>query len=290
MTRKAFSQFCSKTAFSRGFTLVELLVVISVIAVLMAILMPVLGRVREVGQRAVCLSNLRQLTLAWILYAEENDGRLVGGVAFQITKQGGKTLEPWMGTAFQYPENQSAIIDNPDKGALWPYIQDIDAYRCPRGFSGHAATYAVVCGANGATSPGTTHRARVGKTVLHLSNYADIMNPCAAQRAVFVDNGQTPNGDFYVPYLDPKWIFDSIPPLHHTNGITLSMADGHAEYWKWKGRETIKDLPRKMYQNVRGDVFVEMLEENSYEPQTADGQYDLQRIQKAAWGRLGYSP
>jgi prepilin-type N-terminal cleavage/methylation domain-containing protein len=54
----------------RGFTLIELLVVIAIIAVLMAILLPALNRVKEQGKRAVCLSNLRQLTMAWIMYAD----------------------------------------------------------------------------------------------------------------------------------------------------------------------------------------------------------------------------
>ncbi len=50
----------------RGFTLIELLVVIAIIAVLMAILMPSLNRAREQGKRASCLSNLKQLQMAWI--------------------------------------------------------------------------------------------------------------------------------------------------------------------------------------------------------------------------------
>ncbi|NQT01038.1 MAG: prepilin-type N-terminal cleavage/methylation domain-containing protein, partial [Planctomycetes bacterium] len=50
---------------NRGFTLIELLVVIAIIAVLMAILMPSLNRAREQGKRSTCLSNLKQLTLAW---------------------------------------------------------------------------------------------------------------------------------------------------------------------------------------------------------------------------------
>ena len=54
----------------KGFTLIELLVVIAIIAILMAILMPALHRVREQGKRAVCLSNLKQLGLSWILYAD----------------------------------------------------------------------------------------------------------------------------------------------------------------------------------------------------------------------------
>jgi len=53
-----------------AFTLVELLVVIAIIALLMAILMPALNRAREQGKRATCLSNLRQLTLAWTMYAD----------------------------------------------------------------------------------------------------------------------------------------------------------------------------------------------------------------------------
>ncbi|MHC4070937.1 MAG: type II secretion system protein [Planctomycetota bacterium] len=58
-----------------GFTLIELLVVIAIIAILLAILMPALNRVREQGKRAVCLSNLKQLSLAWILYADDNERR-----------------------------------------------------------------------------------------------------------------------------------------------------------------------------------------------------------------------
>jgi len=64
-----------------GFTLIELLVVISVIAILMAILMPALKRAREQGQRAVCVSTVKQLTLCWVMYADDNDDRLVNGEA-----------------------------------------------------------------------------------------------------------------------------------------------------------------------------------------------------------------
>ncbi|MHC4595210.1 MAG: type II secretion system protein [Planctomycetota bacterium] len=73
-----------------GFTLIELLVVIAIIAVLMAILMPALNRVREQGKRAACLNNLHQLTLAWIMYADDNDDNLVNG---DTVLQGPKTLQ-----------------------------------------------------------------------------------------------------------------------------------------------------------------------------------------------------
>jgi hypothetical protein len=64
------------------------------------------------------------------------------------------------------------------------------------------------------------------------------------------------------------------------------MADGHAEYWRWKGRETVK-MPRRLMPVY--DMFSEMMENGDYEPQSEDGWYDLQRVQRATWGRLGYS-
>jgi prepilin-type N-terminal cleavage/methylation domain-containing protein len=63
----------------RGFTLIELLVVIAVIAILMAILMPALKRAREQGKRAVCLSDLKQKVLAWVMYSDSIVDKIVNG-------------------------------------------------------------------------------------------------------------------------------------------------------------------------------------------------------------------
>lgn len=288
----------------KGFTLIELLVVIAVIAILIALLVPVLRSAREQAQRAVCLSNLRQLTLAWVLYADDHDGKLVLGWTFGTMSSNSQYLKVhlkgWLGRAFMFPESRSrsAVIQNPDKGALWPYVRDIDAYRCPRGRTGHAATYEVVTAANGALEwsrawgwkvPGRIDLVRVlpadrvGSTVLRLTRLTDIISPGAGQRAVFIDRGYTRVTSFYVPYLYPKWDVHNPPPIHHSGGVTLSMADGHAEYWKWKGHETVR-MARELNQ------LSESLEGwKDYEPQTEDGLYDVQRLQKATWGRLGYS-
>ena len=61
-----------------GFTLIELLVVISIIALLLAILLPALGKVREQTKRVVCSSQLRQQTLALVYYTENYDGKVMG--------------------------------------------------------------------------------------------------------------------------------------------------------------------------------------------------------------------
>jgi len=76
-----------------GFTLIELLVVIAIIALLLAIFLPVARTARECGQRAACLSNLRQLTLAWAAYADQHDGKLVDGCAMSVAVAGSRRLE-----------------------------------------------------------------------------------------------------------------------------------------------------------------------------------------------------
>jgi len=298
----------------RAFTLIELLVVIAIIALLMAIMVPVLRSAREGAYRTVCLSNLKQLTLAWLAYADEHDGKLVvgsamgGGVSWTADNPI-VNLEGWVREAFLWPESRAALIENPNKGALWPWIKNIDVYRCPRGREGHALTYSTLTSANGrADVEGVTSQKtqagglqvigkRDGSTMLLLTNLTEIVSPGAGQRAVFIDMGQTPSGsDFFVHYLYPKWRWHSPPPIQHGGGTTLSMADGHAEYWKWRGRETVQ-MPRKLkyVDSKHLNVFDEELDcpftasIEGYWPQTEDGLYDLQRLQKATWGRIGYT-
>ena len=293
----------------KAFTLIELLVVIAIIALLMAIMVPVLRSAREGAYRTVCLSNLKQLTLAWLAYANEHDGKLVLGSAFSRGKstRGDRVIvyaEGWIGRAFLFPENRAALIEDPNKGALWPWIKDVDIYRCPRGREDHAVTYSTLVAANGSGVEGTYLKRtlytlgsfnilgnRIGSTVLKLTNLTDIISPGASQRAVFVDIGQTPDGsDFYVHYLYPMWYWGNPPPVRHSDGTTLSMADGHAEYWRWKGRETV-NMPRRLMSagSRYPNKFFEVLDGGDYEPQTEDGMYDLQRLQKITWGRLGYT-
>src|SRR5437870_4306867 len=61
---------------ARGFTLIELLVVIAVIAILASLLLPVLSRSKAKAQGLFCVHNTRQLTLAWLMYADDHNGRL----------------------------------------------------------------------------------------------------------------------------------------------------------------------------------------------------------------------
>src|SRR5947208_1430244 len=125
----------------RAFTLVELLVVIGIIAVLISVLLPALGRAREQANQAACLSNLRQVSMAFVMYANENKGWL------PATARGGSTGTPgwryapnWI--AYMPTENldQSAIakylgkiIDNGlnNQQANWEKSMNVKVLRCP---------------------------------------------------------------------------------------------------------------------------------------------------------------
>ena len=102
----------------KGFTLIELLVVIAVIALLLALLFPALRSAREQCHRVVCLSNLKQLTLAWTAYADEHDGKLVYGSPFGTRSS--RITDSLRGWAGEISLRQIGTVKGFDKGTLWP--------------------------------------------------------------------------------------------------------------------------------------------------------------------------
>ena len=251
----------------KGFTLIELLVVIAIIAVLMAILFPSLNRAREQGKRAVCLNNLKGLTLAWIMYADENNQKIVSGNAGGARGWVGQAYDPQgYATGKQLPKEQQ--IAGIHAGMLWTYAKAEDLYKCPTGMKDSLVTYSVMDAMNGYTA------GRDAGSVF-VKNMMNLKQP--ATRMVFIDEGWLTPDSFAVHYTRKVW-WDS-PPIRHGNGTTFSFADGSSNYFKWKGSDTVK-IGKDNYTTHVNDVA----------PTTPDGFADLAWVQKGCWGNLGYTP
>ena len=104
-----------KTLLRRGFTLIELLVVIAIIAILAALLLPALSRAKQRGQRAACLSNLRQIAVAFRVYLDENQDHFVDRRDLKSSFPGG--YHPWTSWPPSDPRSGWAAIVLQSAGA-----------------------------------------------------------------------------------------------------------------------------------------------------------------------------
>src|SRR5438094_4215654 len=117
--------------FSRGFTLIELLVVIAIIGILSALLLPTLSRAKARAQAIACLNNLKQLQLAWIMYVEDHNDRLVPN---NPPNYGTGTMATWAKGDMSYGTPDGTNIDyviGQSEGSLGPYVKSHRIFRCP---------------------------------------------------------------------------------------------------------------------------------------------------------------
>jgi len=199
--------------------------VIAIITILASVLASGLARARQVSRRTSCESNLRQLTLAWLLYADDNEGHIVPN------RTGGEPPQssPGSWVVGSVKTNTGALGTR--MGALFPYLRTVPAYMCSADLSTNRS-YAMNCGFNwfDNNDPSLTEPLPACYMVTTLSQIAK-----PADTFTFIDEspGSIDDGFFGINW-PPSSTWLNLPATRHDERRTsLSYSDGHVTRIQW---------------------------------------------------------
>jgi prepilin-type N-terminal cleavage/methylation domain-containing protein/prepilin-type processing-associated H-X9-DG protein len=260
----------------RAFTLIELLVVIAIIAILAAMLLPVLNQAKIRGQMAMCLNNFKQMQLCWHMYVADSNDYLPPN----FVNNGGAASNSWVvGNA-----QTDVTVANIQHGMLFQYNQQPKIYQCPSNAkmvqvaglpppgSGlkpnqlvpqtRTCSIEISLGGNfPSESPSGpwTITYNGNPTFKSYQKFSQIQTTRIAGKIVFADEAQATldDGAFGLYPLESPMIniWWNIPGSRHGRGTIWSFADGHCEFWRWHGTVLNNPLYQNNYEeeNISGD-------------------------------------
>jgi prepilin-type N-terminal cleavage/methylation domain-containing protein/prepilin-type processing-associated H-X9-DG protein len=196
----------------RAFTLIELLVVIAIIAILAAILFPVFAQAREKARQSSCLSNVKQLNTALVMYTNDYDEQLPGAAPGNATSFWGSVYGHWVPGLWVDNANPCAV----ENGGLFSYVKSAGVYRCP--------------------SDQAKDTKRLSYSINSALNWMPLARANApADLVSFVDESATLN-DGWFAYGGQN--AGDVPSFVHTGGANFGFVDGHARFFR---RQMLKD-------------------------------------------------
>jgi prepilin-type N-terminal cleavage/methylation domain-containing protein/prepilin-type processing-associated H-X9-DG protein len=244
--------FSSRRGARSAFTLIELLVVIAIIAILASMLLPALAKSKTKAQGIRCVSNLKQLQLAWHFYADDNNDRITSS-GYTRPVEPTAWVDGWLDFSPNTTDNtNTAILKDPNKSKFARYLTAVDIYKCPADQSAvtikgvryprvRSMGMSQALGGPGEwlAPPGFNPNQKKYRTYFKQS---EINDPSPSLLYVLLDehpDGINAGGFANMMVENPAnaRIID-FPASYHNGAAGISFADGHAEIRKWVDSRT----------------------------------------------------